>query len=183
MQGRWKMVVIVVVAFALGGAAVAAVAANRTPHGLVTRTAAGGVTKVAVAQSKDASTFASTSGLWKNFTGAKVTIKVPPKQKALFLATFSGETICNDSGGFVADECDLRIVVDGNEMSPGPVSPNNGAAFDSHGAGNDYREMHAIQRSRVVGPGTHTVQVQVKVGSTGFTVQAWLLSVISAKVG
>jgi hypothetical protein len=182
MQGRWKILVVAALAFALAGAAVAAVAVNRQPHGLVTRAAAGAITKVAVAQSNDASTITSTSA-WTNLPGAKVAIKVLPKQRALFLATFSASERCSGSG-FAADECDLRIVVDGHEMSPGPVGPNNGGAFDSHPlTGDDYLEMHAIQRSKLVGPGLHTVQVQVQAGTTPFLLDSWLLSVLSSKVG
>lgn len=180
MRKRWTMLVTLAIAFALGGVTVGAIAVLRaTP--VITRLGAGPVTKVALAQSNDVQTITNTNDQWVKLTGAAVNLKVPNGQHAVLIATFSANTKCSSINGFTFDECDLRIMVDGAQMGPGPVGPNDGAAFDSQGAGDDYLEMHAVQRARLVGPGRHTVQVEVRAASTPFQLDAWQLTVESAQ--
>jgi hypothetical protein len=177
MRKPWVTAAALVTAMLIGGATVGAFAALR--GGTVNRLAGGAVTKVAIANSNARTSLTNTVG-WVNLPGASVVLKVPTGRRAIFIATFSANTRCS-SGGFAADECDLRIMVDANQMSPGPVAPNDGAAFDSHGlSGDDYLEMHAIQRARSVAAGRHVVQVQVRAGPTEFQLDAWQLTVESA---
>jgi hypothetical protein len=174
---RWKVTSLVLAAFLVGFLVSSAVAGG----GSTTKVAGGANTKVALARGSAA--FSTTSDTWTNLTGASVTIRVPQGQRAILLATFSGESICN--GGVVGDECDVRILFNGNQGQPGPAAPNSGAAFDSEGSGDDYREMHAMQRSRgpVVG-GIYTVRVQVETCcGTTFTLDDWHLTVQSFRVG
>jgi hypothetical protein len=182
MRGsRWKLAALITAAFLAGALTIVAAVALSTPPG-VSRVNAGAVKKVAVARGSDTAT--TTSDTWVNLPGAAVNIKVPSGQKALLIATFSGESIC--SGGVVADECDVRIMFGTKQGKPGPAAPNSGAAFDSVGtSGADYREMHAIQRSLgPLGPGTYTVKVQWQTCcGTTFTLDDWHLTVESFKAG
>ena len=175
---RWKLLIVLVAAFAAGILTVVGALALATPPG-VTRVSGGSNAKVAIARGSAQAT--TTNDTWGNLPGASVNIKVPSGQKAILLATFSGESIC--SGGAVADECDIRIMFGSKEGKPGPAAPNSGAAFDSNFTGADYREMHAIQRSLgPLGPGTYTVKVQWETCcGTTFTLDDWHLTVQSFK--
>jgi hypothetical protein len=178
-RARWKAATVIVAAFAAGLLIAIAAGALSTPPG-VSRVSAGGSSKVAIA--RGSATATTTSDSWVNLPGAAVNIKVPAGQKAVLVATLSGESIC--SGGVVADECDVRIMFDAKEGKPGPAAPNSGAAFDSVGtSGADYREMHAIQRSLgPLRPGTYTVKVQWQTCcGTTFTLDDWHLTVESFK--
>ena len=170
---KWKIVSLALTAFLVGM--------------LVTTALAGGsgTTKLAgrahqrVALARGSSAFATTNDTWTSVPGAVVSIRIPAGQRAILLATFSGESLCN--GGFVGDECDVRILFNGSQGQPGPAAPNSGAAFDSEGSGDDYREMHAMQRSKgPFGPGLYTVRVQVDTCcGTTFTLDDWHLTVES----
>jgi hypothetical protein len=178
-RSRWKLAAVITAAFLAGVLTIVAAGALSTPAG-VTRVSGGSNSKIAIARgSAQAQT---TDDTWGNLPGASVNIKIPKGEKAILLATFSGESIC--SGGAVADECDVRVMFGSKEGKPGPASPNNGAAFDSVGtSGADYREMHAIQRSiGPLGPGTYTVKVQWETCcGTTFTLNDWHLTVQSFK--
>jgi hypothetical protein len=177
MRRTWKIGAALVVAFLAGAFMVTALA---LPAG-VTKISARGSTKVAIARGSTSN--ATTSGSWVNLPSASVLVTVPKGQKAVMVATFSGETIC--SGGVVADECDLRIMWNKKEGLPGPAAPNSGAAFDSVGtSGADYREMHAVQRSLgPLSPGRYTIQVQWETCcGTTFTLSDWTLTVESFRV-
>ena len=56
----------------------------------------------------------------------------------------------------------MQILADGAEMNP--VAAGD-FAFDGVGTADDFYEGHAMQRSIVLGPGKHTIQV-LSVGHT-----------------
>jgi len=173
---RWKVISLALATFLVGVLVTTAVAGG----GGTTKVSAGANSRITVARGSAA--FATTADTWTNLPGASVQIRIPAGQRGLLLATFSGESICN--GGFVGDECDVRILFNGSQGQPGPAGPNSGAAFDSEGSGDDYREMHAMQRSKgPLPPSLYTVRVQVETccGST-FTLDDWHLTVQSFKV-
>jgi hypothetical protein len=171
-KNRWKVVAVVTAAFAAGVLAASVVWAA----GGVTKVSGGAITNVAIARGSTSAATTSTS--WVNIPNASVTITVPAGHRAILLATLSGESICQ--GGSVADECDVRIMAGTKQFLPGPAAPNSGAAFDSVGtSGNDYREIHSVQRS--LGPlsaGKYTVRVQWETCcGTTFTLSDWNLTV------
>ena len=174
---RWKVISLALAAFLVGMLVTTAIAGG----GGTTKLSGGTNSKVALARGSAA--FATTSDSWTNLTGASVSIRIPAGQRAILLATFSGESLCN--GGFVGDECDVRVLFNGSQGQPGPAAPNSGAAFDSEGSGDDYREMHSMQRSKgPFGPGLYTVRVQVETCcGTTFTLDDWHLTVQSFRVG
>jgi hypothetical protein len=178
-RSHWKLAGVITAAFVAGVLTIVAAGALSTPAG-VTRVSGGSNSKIAIARGSNAAS--TTSDSWVNLPGAAVNIKVKSGQRAILLATLSGESMC--SGGAVADECDVRIMFGTKQGKPGPAGPNAGAAFDSVGlSGNDYREMHSVQRSLgPLGPGTYTVKVQWQTCcGTTFTLDDWTLTVQSFK--
>ncbi len=172
---KWKVISLALVAFLVGMLVTTALAGGGTTTKL------SGQANQRVALARGSAQFSTLSTTWTNLPTASVSIRIPAGQRAILLATFSGESIC--SGGFVGDECDVRILFNGSQGQPGPAAPNSGAAFDSEGSGDDYREMHAMQRSKgPLGPGLYAVRVQVQTCcGTTFTLDDWHLTVESFK--
>ncbi|MGH2663026.1 MAG: hypothetical protein ACRDH8_09535 [Actinomycetota bacterium] len=110
------------------------------------------------------------SGSFTDVTGATATIDVPAGTNALIVARFTASSICVGGG------CYVRILIGGVEADPPNVSPwDSGGVSD---ANIDY-EASAMDRSRTVGAGTHTVQVQARLGSgaTFFDLDNWHMAV------
>lgn len=132
-----------------------------------TATAAGGISKVTVATSDFNDTSASTTTLTP-LPGMVAKISVPAGKRALLMARFTAETSCS-GGGTTGNWCIAEILVDGVEAHPGDGSDyamdstNNGANSEENWQG------HALDRSIVVGPGTHTVTVLGAVTDFGGT--------------
>jgi hypothetical protein len=104
----------------------------------------------------------------------RATITVPAGKVQLVQAAFTASSEC-DGTSFNPNFCYLRILADGQEMSPAGVF-----AFDSiAGTSDDYFEAHAIHRSMVLGPGAHTIQVQaaVSIAGAGVFLDHWSLTV------
>lgn len=99
---------------------------------------------------------------WVTVTGLTQAITVPGGPARRVLATVSGESACYGANGF----CQLRILIDGVELTP---AQNTDFAFDSsdsnaEGAGS--WEAHSIQRySGNLAPGAHSVTVEVATSS------------------
>jgi hypothetical protein len=109
------------------------------------------------------------SNFWAQLTAGLITI--PAGQSGYLLTTFSGESLCSGTSGW----CAVRVLVNGVESNP-IVGTN--FAFDS--AGSDLWESHSIQRiSRLLGAGTHTVEVQWLYTTAGINDQLddWLFQV------
>jgi hypothetical protein len=103
---------------------------------------------------------------------------VPSGQSALILARFAGESYCD--GGTTSNYCSVRIMIDGVEAQP---AVGFDFAFDTDSASDDWWEAHSIDRSAVVGAGSHTVTVQWAVTDSGttFRLDDWSLTVERSK--
>ena len=113
---------------------------------------------------------------YQNLAGATATITVPAGKVQLVQADFFAESSC--VGEFGGNFCSLRILADGAEMSPSAFEAGVEFAFDGVGA-DDFREGHAMQRSILLGPGTHTIRVQAAVSNsfTGVFLDDWSLTI------
>jgi hypothetical protein len=116
---------------------------------------------------------------FQNLAGATATITVPAGQVQLVEAEFTADSTC--WGAFGGNWCSVQILADGGEM--GPIAAGD-FAFDGVGA-DDFYEGHAMQRSILLGPGKHTIQVQASVTLSGmaFYVDDWSLTVTQYNSG
>lgn len=117
------------------------------------------------------------SRVFANVPGANTTVFVAPDERALILARFSAESAC--SGGSGSNWCSIRILIGGVEANP---IVGQDFAFDSTNNGADGPfswESHSVDRSRTVGPGAYTVQVQWSVTgpNVSFRLDDWSLTV------
>jgi hypothetical protein len=121
------------------------------------------------------------SSTFADLPGASTTIRVPSGHRALILARFSGESYCTDGTDSIAGWCGLRIRIGNAEAEPSDASdPGTPFAFDTDpSSGDDYYEGNSMDRSRVLGPGLHTVKVQWAVTNPSifFWVDDWSLTV------
>jgi hypothetical protein len=137
-----------------------------------THSTGGPITALKVTRETSAQTTNSAS--YVNLPGSATTISVPSGQSALILARFSGESACE--GGPAGNWCSVRILVDGVEAQP---ASGLDFAWDTDVASDDIWEAHSIDRSAVVGSGSHTVRVQWAVTNVGttFRLDDWSLTV------
>ena len=126
---------------------------------------------VTVVTESEISFIGSTS--FQNLPGATATITVPAGQVQLVQADFSADSTCQ--GSFAENFCRLQILADGAEMNP--IAAGD-FAFDGVGTADDFYEAHGTQRSIVLGPGKHTIQIQASVTLTGmaFYLDDWSLT-------
>lgn len=107
--------------------------------------------------------------------GAVVGVVIPPGLTlARLLIRFSGESLCHAG----LQWCSIRILVDGTEAEPaaGAEFAFDSTDFDTKSGG--AWEARAMERSLVVGPGTHVVWVQWRVRTTEtFSLDDWTLVV------
>jgi len=131
-----------------------------------------GVSAVTVVTENAISFIGSTS--FQNLGGATATITVPAGQVQLVVADFSADSTCQ--GSFAENFCSVQILADGAEMAP--VAAGD-FAFDGVGTADDFYEGHLMQRSILLGPGTHTIRVQALVTLSGmsFFLDDWSLTV------
>jgi hypothetical protein len=130
------------------------------------------VAAVTVVTESEISFIGSTS--FQNLPGATATITVPADKVQLVKAEFTADSTCQ--GAFAENFCRLQILADGAEMAPAGAGD---FAFDGVGTADDFYEGHAMQRSILLGPGKHTIQVQAAVTLSGmsFFLDDWSLSV------
>jgi hypothetical protein len=119
---------------------------------------------------------------WTDLPGATVAIKVPAGKTQLVQAEFSSESYCFWFSGAAYQYCQLQILADGIEMLP---ASNGGFVFDSNGQTDDAWEAHAMARTLVLGPGTHIIQVQGQVSTSGLNLSLnnWTLTVTQYTLG
>ena len=125
------------------------------------------VNQVTVVTESEISNTSSTT--FSDLPGASVTIKVPAGKFQLVQARFSAESICFGNVGF--SWCSIRILADGNEMLP-----TNGInfAFDSTATNaqpDAFFKGLSMDRTLVLGPGTHTISAQWAVRNSGLSFQ------------
>jgi hypothetical protein len=115
------------------------------------QTAKGGTISAVTAVSSSARTLVSVpAGKWATIPGASVRVSVPAGwRSALLVATLNADGIC--SGG----ECRVRMVVDGHVANP--VANTDGFLIGQRNA--------TVLRWLTVRSGTHTVRVQVGIGT------------------
>lgn len=139
---------------------------------------AGSVNHVNVVTETTAQTTSSTA--YVNLPGATTTIGVPTGEAAVLVARFTAESQC--SGGAAGNWCSVRVLIDGVEANP---AAGLDFAFDSvsAAAAQDFWESNAMDRSRTVGAGTHSVVVQWAVtnAATVFRLDDWSLTVERAQ--
>lgn len=117
------------------------------------------------------------SDTYVQVTGATFDMAVPNNQTKTFIAEFTAESWCD---GADAGYCSVRILMDGNEMTPAVGSD---FAFDSDGVGNDKWESHTVTRYvSGVGPGLHTFSVEAlsTQTATDFRLDDWTFMVTKA---
>ena len=126
------------------------------------------VTQVKVVrQAGEFSEFFTASTTFAN-VGPETTIRVPAGTRAIILARFSAESSCS---GAADGWCSVRIRIGGVDGLPVPTGAEF-FAFDSADDGTETSsswESHAIERSRVLGPGTYVVRVQAAVSDAALT--------------
>lgn len=116
--------------------------------------------------------FTTTSASEVDLPGAEVVVSNPSSTAAIVIMRFSAESRC--SGGTGNSWCSVNFLVDGVD----PADAVDDFAFDSSdGAteGTGSWESHAIERAALIGPGDHTIKVQVNAefGGPSFAVDDW----------
>jgi hypothetical protein len=136
------------------------------------------VNQITVVTENNVSSTSSTS--FADLPGASASIRVPAGKTQLVQVRFSAESTCFGNIGLAW--CSIRILADGVEMLPNVGSD---FAFDSDGLDanglplTDYFEGHSMDRTVVLGPGTHTIELQWCVTNSGLSFQLddWTLTV------
>jgi hypothetical protein len=143
----------------------------------VTKTA-GAVVNVKALGSTDSMTVLGSSG-WKDVPGSATTIAVPAGHKMLVDARFTAESACFGA----SSGCPVQVLIGG--VPAGPTNGSNGA-FDSTEGGTESSaswESHSTDLSRILGPGTYPVKVQVLAwGGATFQIRSWTLTLTKAVV-
>lgn len=132
----------------------------------------GPITDVAYATGGGASTYSSTS--WTEVAGASTTVHVQDGHHGHVMARFAAESACYGADTY----CGVRILVDGVELAPTSGSDFAFDSSDNNSETSSSWESHATERiSDVVGPGSHTVKVEVKVhnGAATLRLDDWTL--------
>ena len=152
------------------------IAAVAVAGGVITKESGKSVSRVIARGSTGSQVFETVA--WQDVVGAKATVKVPAGRQALVTARFSAESSCVGTGGKGGPYCAVRILIGG--VQGHPASGEN-FAFDRSDAGNEGAfslEGHAMERFRILGPGTHVVKVQATpLNGTGlsFRLSDWAL--------
>jgi hypothetical protein len=164
MRSRRLTIGVAVLMFALGATAAGAITGGTTRS-------AGSQVGIQVATGTQLSL--TSSQRYEGVSGAATTFTV--SQKVLVVATFSAQTECFDGTLNSLLHCRIRILVDNTEMNP--KSGDDGTfAFSNHGSYDI--GAASIQRSLVVGPGTHAVLVEQSVSTpqAAFYLTTWQLT-------
>jgi len=121
----------------------------------------------------------TSSTVFVNLPGAATNISVPGDETALLVARFTAESQCD--GGGAGKFCSVRVLIDGVEANP---ASGLDFAFDSvEPGGSGLWEGNALDRSKLVGAGAHTVVVQWAVTNTAtvFRLDDWSFTVERAQ--
>jgi len=111
------------------------------------------------------------STTYTDIAGASASVDVPAGSSGLIVARFTAETGAIGATGYLS----VRMPIDGGEANPTGADT---FSFDNTGSpGDDDFESHAMDRSRMVGPGTHTVQLQARVTGGSVNIDDWHLTV------
>jgi hypothetical protein len=151
------------------------------PAGPAGAAAPGYVAQVTSQTSSSASTTTSTA--YADLAGSAQTITVPAGEQARVYVLFTAESRC--TGGGALQYCGVRILVDGNELTP---AVGGDFAFDSNENGTanaGYLASHALARvSDELAAGNHQVKVQIRTTSaaTTFRVDDWALVIFRTKI-
>jgi hypothetical protein len=140
---------------------VAVVASVATAITFSSTASGGAVTKVTSVRSTFVQTFTDDGGATTamDLAGGSTTVTVPSGQKALLLVRFSAATACYGGITSGSDSCYVQALIDGVPAPPGEVS------FDNNNTNTESTqyEAHAMEWSKSVGAGSHTIQIQVRV--------------------
>jgi hypothetical protein len=104
---------------------------------------------------RSSATTQTSSLSYVNVPGTLTNITVPAGKQALIVVRFAASSKCVSIPGVL---CRVRVLVGGVEASP---AGSNVDVWDSASGGGI--PSHAIERSLLKGPGTHTVKVQYRV--------------------
>jgi hypothetical protein len=175
---KWHLAAAALIALASAGTALAVVGTFQATgiNGITVKTNSG--------------LFGTSSTAFVTIPDTTVDVTVPGGQQAYVRARFSAESQCTNgevSNNVVAAgnaTCLMRFVIDGSGSNMNPPSGSD-FAFDSVStqccATPGPKEAHSTERiSALLGPGTHTVKVQVAVnlsGTMGFVLDDWAFSV------
>jgi hypothetical protein len=114
----------------------------------------GAINQVKVARSDESALTDSNS--YVDVPGATVQVNVPSGTRALLLARFSAEAMCDTPrGGW----CSVKIVAVRGDGSIQELQPSR---EDTAFAGHQIRGSYSMDRSLLVNSGTYTVKVQYK---------------------
>jgi hypothetical protein len=146
-------IAIAAVIVALGASAAVAVAFN----------VSGGGTQLRIENRSDEPQAPSPGVAWMALANSAVMVNVPAGETRLFNARFTAGSTC--FGGAAADYCRVRIMANGIELQP-----TNGFNyhFDSNALGTE-SEGHAMERSKLLGPGAYNVHVEYSVSNAALT--------------
>jgi hypothetical protein len=137
-----------------------------------------------VSSQSSGSAVSTTSTAYVDLAGSTETVVVPAGETARIYAVFSAESVCSGGGGNPR-YCGVRILVDGNELSP---AVGNDFAFDSTDNGDEGTasyEAHAITRnSDTLAAGNHQIKVQIRTtnAATTFRIDDWSLFIFRTKL-
>ncbi len=94
---------------------------------------------------------------FQQLPGASTTINVPAGQTRCVKVLFTAETACGPSAA--ADFCYIEATIDGVQMDP------RGGQFQAMDSEDATASAHAYEWVDHVGPGTHVIQIQRRVGA------------------
>ncbi|HEY7073738.1 MAG TPA: hypothetical protein VH418_00150 [Solirubrobacteraceae bacterium] len=117
-------------------------------------------------QTQDAITTTS-STTWVDLPGAHTSVYIPTGTQ-LINARFTSESQCE--GPLPGSMCNVRIVAQQGAAAPVELNPPSGTdfAYDSVPYnGDDYKEAHAMERSKRLTEGTWNIRVQYRVSYAG----------------
>jgi len=161
----------VVVAAALALAGVIAYAAHA---GLQ---AGSGGPQLNVAVRSDTEFFSTTSNDFRPLPGASIPVVVPEGTSRLVLARFSASAACSSE---VSAGCFIRIVALDSSGTRRVLHPATPTSVFTSSIAPSFR-AHTIDRWRRLGPGTWTIEVRLRTGTSfhevRFTVDDWLFRV------
>jgi len=131
-----------------------------------------GLQRVTVVSEVDFQDIVVIQNQWTDITDATAALTVPNNvTQALFLVRFEADNAFENCS---LDTCQLRITLDGSNMQPDVVEFWDGGP-----------PTQAVDRWLTVGPGAHTVQVQLlntEINASHVELNGWLLTLEVAKV-
>ena len=116
----------------------------------------GAINQVKVARSDEP--VLTDSNSYVDVPGATVQVNVPAGTRALLLARFSAEAICDTPSSGTGGTCSVRIVAVRN----GTIQEFQPSSEDTAFAGRQIRGSYSMDRSLLVNSGTYTVKAQYK---------------------